>query len=49
MRALHPLGRGGRPGEVAAAVSYLLLEDARFIFEFRTSSGAARETAAASR
>ena len=31
MRALHPLGRPGRPGEVAAAVSYLLSEQASFI------------------
>jgi NAD(P)-dependent dehydrogenase (short-subunit alcohol dehydrogenase family) len=31
LRALHPLGRIGRPGEVAAAVSYLLSDDASFI------------------
>jgi len=31
MRALHPLGRVGRPGEVAAAVGYLLSEDAAFV------------------
>jgi NAD(P)-dependent dehydrogenase (short-subunit alcohol dehydrogenase family) len=31
MRALHPLGRIGRPEEVAAAVSYLLSDDASFI------------------
>ena len=31
MRALHPLGRVGRAGEVAAAVGYLLSEDASFI------------------
>ena len=31
MRALHPLGWVGRPAEVAAAVSYLLSEDATFI------------------
>ncbi len=31
MRALHPLGRIGRPQEVAAAVSYLLSDDASFI------------------
>jgi NAD(P)-dependent dehydrogenase (short-subunit alcohol dehydrogenase family) len=30
-RALHPLGRIGRPGEVASAVSYLLSQDAAFI------------------
>jgi NAD(P)-dependent dehydrogenase (short-subunit alcohol dehydrogenase family) len=31
MRALHPLGRVGAPGEVAAAVGYLLSEDAAFV------------------
>lgn len=31
MRALHPLGRVGRPGEVAAAVGYLLSDDAAFV------------------
>jgi len=31
MRALHPLGRVGRPAEVAAAVGYLLSADATFI------------------
>ena len=31
MRALHPLGRVGRPAEVAAAVSYLLSDQASFI------------------
>jgi NAD(P)-dependent dehydrogenase (short-subunit alcohol dehydrogenase family) len=31
MRALHPLGRVGTPGEVAAAVGYLLSEDAAFV------------------
>ena len=31
LRALHPLGRIGRPEEVAAAVSYLLSDDASFI------------------
>jgi NAD(P)-dependent dehydrogenase (short-subunit alcohol dehydrogenase family) len=30
MRALHPLGRAGRPGEVAAAVSCLLSAEASF-------------------
>jgi NAD(P)-dependent dehydrogenase (short-subunit alcohol dehydrogenase family) len=31
MRALHPLGRVGRVSEAAAAVGYLLSEDASFI------------------
>jgi NAD(P)-dependent dehydrogenase (short-subunit alcohol dehydrogenase family) len=31
MRALHPLGRVARPGEVADAVTYLLSEQASFI------------------
>ena len=31
MRLLHPLGRVGQPGEVAAAVAYLLSEDSSFI------------------
>lgn len=39
-----PWQRRGDPREVAAAVSCLLPEDARFTCEFRTSTGAARGT-----
>ncbi|MDF5755048.1 SDR family oxidoreductase [Spongiactinospora sp. TRM90649] len=31
LRLLHPLGRAARPGEIAAAVAYLLSADASFI------------------
>jgi NAD(P)-dependent dehydrogenase (short-subunit alcohol dehydrogenase family) len=31
MALLHPLGRVGRPEEIAAAIAYLLSDDASFI------------------
>jgi len=31
MRAAHPIGRTGEPQEVAAAIAFLLSEDASFI------------------
>jgi NAD(P)-dependent dehydrogenase (short-subunit alcohol dehydrogenase family) len=31
MRLLHPIGRGGRPDEVAATITHLLSDEASFI------------------